>query len=483
MRTLQQAINGPACGHVLMPLRCTLLLPQSRRAISQFGSRTHHRCCIQQAAAAAAATQPTPPHHSGEAPPKKRLAVFVSGGGSNFRAIHAATQQGTIHGEVAVVVSNAPTCGGCEYARQHGIPTLTYPALKDDPSAGLQPEQLVQQLTQVHMAGRAVCRQSPPPNLQHLYRYVCACVLSRLLILLILLIYWIHPSNGPFAQNCCLTPFLQEYGVDVVVLAGYLKLIPSELVRAFKRRILNIHPALLPAFGGQGYYGARVRRRWGSQRAAAQPPLWGERAGGGAAAGHSQGKLLPCVCEHCLASPSPGRCTARLWPAARGSAAQRYTLWTKSTTRVGGLLGCRGWLACCCAWQFGGVAGAVVARGQRNTAYLLSMAVLLAGPSPTGGAVAAHHCGGGEAFAAVATGALPRNPPPGFDPLCRCAAAAAGPILAQAVVPVFPTDSPQQLAARVLKEEHRLYPECVAALCEGRVTWRDDGVPILWSAH
>lgn len=51
--------------------------------------------------------------------------------------------------------------------------------------------------------------------------------------------------------------------MDVVVLAGYLKLIPSELVRAFKRRILNIHPALLPAFGGQGYYGARVRRRWG----------------------------------------------------------------------------------------------------------------------------------------------------------------------------------------------------------------------------
>lgn len=126
---------------------------------------------------------------------------------------------------------------------------------------------------------------------------------------------------------------------------------------------------------------------------------------------------------------------------------------------------------------------AVAARGQRNTAYLLLMAVLLAGPSSTDGAVAAHHCGGGEAFAAVATGALPRNPPPGFDLLCRCAAAAAGPILAQAVVPVFPTDSPQQLAARVLKEEHRLYPECVAALCEGRVTWRDDGVPILWSAH
>lgn len=48
-----------------------------------------------------------------------------------------------------------------------------------------------------------------------------------------------------------------------MVLAGYLKLIPPGLVRAFKRRILNIHPALLPAFGGKGYYGGKVgcRRR------------------------------------------------------------------------------------------------------------------------------------------------------------------------------------------------------------------------------
>lgn len=59
----------------------------------------------------------------------------------------------------------------------------------------------------------------------------------------------------------------------------------------------------------------------------------------------------------------------------------------------------------------------------------------------------------------------------------------AGPILAQAVVPVYPTDRPEQLAARVLKEEHRLYPLCVAALCDGRVTWREDGIPIMWTAH
>jgi phosphoribosylglycinamide formyltransferase len=58
-----------------------------------------------------------------------------------------------------------------------------------------------------------------------------------------------------------------------------------------------------------------------------------------------------------------------------------------------------------------------------------------------------------------------------------------GPILAQAVVPVSPTDNPKQLAARVLKEEHKLYPQAVAALVDGRVNWRADGIPVMWTAH
>ncbi|MFC1583390.1 phosphoribosylglycinamide formyltransferase [Candidatus Neomarinimicrobiota bacterium] len=46
--------------------------------------------------------------------------------------------------------------------------------------------------------------------------------------------------------------------VDLILLAGYLKLVPTEVVRAFPRGMLNIHPALLPAFGGKGFYGHRV---------------------------------------------------------------------------------------------------------------------------------------------------------------------------------------------------------------------------------
>jgi phosphoribosylglycinamide formyltransferase-1 len=51
---------------------------------------------------------------------------------------------------------------------------------------------------------------------------------------------------------------LQKFRVDLVALAGYMKRIPSKVTRAYSGRMLNIHPALLPAFGGEGMYGSRV---------------------------------------------------------------------------------------------------------------------------------------------------------------------------------------------------------------------------------
>ncbi len=53
---------------------------------------------------------------------------------------------------------------------------------------------------------------------------------------------------------------LDEFDVDVILLSGYLRLLPSAVVRRFKGRILNIHPALLPDFGGKGMYGMNVHR-------------------------------------------------------------------------------------------------------------------------------------------------------------------------------------------------------------------------------
>jgi phosphoribosylglycinamide formyltransferase 1 len=51
---------------------------------------------------------------------------------------------------------------------------------------------------------------------------------------------------------------LRKFRIDLVVLAGYLKRIPPKVIREYAGRIMNIHPALLPAFGGEGMYGARV---------------------------------------------------------------------------------------------------------------------------------------------------------------------------------------------------------------------------------
>ena len=55
-----------------------------------------------------------------------------------------------------------------------------------------------------------------------------------------------------------LLALLQKFRIDLVALAGYLKLIPPKVISEYAGRIINIHPALLPAFGGEGMYGARV---------------------------------------------------------------------------------------------------------------------------------------------------------------------------------------------------------------------------------
>lgn len=62
-----------------------------------------------------------------------------------------------------------------------------------------------------------------------------------------------------FRQLCCFNLF-RSYKIDFILLAGYLKLIPTELVRAYPKSIVNIHPSLLPAFGGKGYFGMKVHK-------------------------------------------------------------------------------------------------------------------------------------------------------------------------------------------------------------------------------
>ena len=144
------------------------------------------------------ATKTKQQHQRNEKKPKKNIAVFISGGGSNMRAVHAACETGEIHGQISLVVTSSYNAGGVEWAMDRDVPVLLYPGGKDlEESERISPSEL-----------------------------------------------------NEFLKN--------EYKIDVVLLAGYLRLIPPELCRTFENKMLNIHPALLPAFGGRGMHGAKV---------------------------------------------------------------------------------------------------------------------------------------------------------------------------------------------------------------------------------
>ena len=65
-------------------------------------------------------------------------------------------------------------------------------------------------------------------------------------------------SKNDLANSNTLLQTLKQYDIEIIVLAGFLLLIPPYLVHAFPQRIINIHPALLPKFGGKGMYGSKV---------------------------------------------------------------------------------------------------------------------------------------------------------------------------------------------------------------------------------
>jgi phosphoribosylglycinamide formyltransferase-1 len=117
----------------------------------------------------------------------KRIGVLLSGRGSNFEALADSVSAGRIPGaEIAVVISNKPDAKGLERAKARNIPTRMIP------SKGLEREAYDRQVAAV----------------------------------------------------------LQEYRVDLICLAGYMRLLSPFFVAAFPQRILNIHPSLLPSFPG-----------------------------------------------------------------------------------------------------------------------------------------------------------------------------------------------------------------------------------------
>ena len=125
-----------------------------------------------------------------------RVAVLVSGGGTNLQAIIDAIESGKItNTELVGVISNNKNAYALERAKKHGIP--------------------------------AEC---------------------------------ISPKNFEIRAefNRALLEKLNELQADLVVLAGFLVVIPEEMIHVYRNRIINIHPSLIPAFCGTGYYGLKV---------------------------------------------------------------------------------------------------------------------------------------------------------------------------------------------------------------------------------
>nr|CAB3484537.1 unnamed protein product [Digitaria exilis] len=96
---------------------------------------------------------------------RKRLAVFVSGGGSNFRAIHEAALGGEVHGDVVVLVTDKPGCGGAEHARSNGIPVVVFPKSKNAPE-GVSEHQVYVEAVAALCEDRILWREDGVPLIQ-----------------------------------------------------------------------------------------------------------------------------------------------------------------------------------------------------------------------------------------------------------------------------------------------------------------------------
>jgi len=127
---------------------------------------------------------------------KKNLAIFASGSGTNFINIYNNTKANKIKGSISLLVSNNKNCGAVKFAMKNNINIFIY---NDN----------------------------------------------------------LFPKDS---NNLILIKKLVFHGIDLIVLAGYLKKISIKLIKVFNNKIINIHPSLLPKFGGKGFYGINVHK-------------------------------------------------------------------------------------------------------------------------------------------------------------------------------------------------------------------------------
>jgi len=129
----------------------------------------------------------------------KHIAVLVSGGGTNLQALMDAQNRGELPGgDITAIISSTPQAYALTRARQAGIPAYTI-ARRDYPSVG--------------------------------------------------------------EMTVALVELLHQLEIDLVVMAGFLLIVSKELIEAYPNAIINVHPALIPAFSGPGCYGIHVHER------------------------------------------------------------------------------------------------------------------------------------------------------------------------------------------------------------------------------
>lgn len=126
---------------------------------------------------------------------KIKMAVLISGSGTNLQALIDAVEAGEINGEITLVISNRKDVYGLQRAKKHGIESVV--------------------LTK---SAYGSCEKRDEVLLQ----------------------------------------ILEEKEIDLIILAGYLAILPRTIIERYTNKIINIHPSLIPSFCGDGYYGERV---------------------------------------------------------------------------------------------------------------------------------------------------------------------------------------------------------------------------------
>lgn len=121
-----------------------------------------------------------------------KIGVMASGGGSNFKAIIDRIGEGDLEAQCKFLITNNANCGAAGHAKAYGIPVH-------------------------HISGKT------------------------------------HPDQA--AYEAAMLEVLDKYDVDLLILAGYMKALPVCMLERMPDRILNIHPSLLPKFGGKGFWG------------------------------------------------------------------------------------------------------------------------------------------------------------------------------------------------------------------------------------